>query len=179
MNAARSIITIILITATISVFGNEADQKAVTDAIRRYEIVKKYGDIKDIHTQASKVAEAYLQLKDEKNYKKWKETERLYEQLQQLNNKDPKARSQAQYSLGDSYSAEESVKKDYTEAVKWYHKAAEQGDAQAQDMLGRAYLEGKGVEKDYAEAVKWFRKAAEQGHAEAERQLIMILRAGR
>ena len=52
--------------------------------------------------------------------------------------------------------------KDYAEAVKWYRKAAEQGDAEAQFNLGLMYADGEGVPKDYAEAVKWYRKAAEQ-----------------
>ena len=54
------------------------------------------------------------------------------------------------------------VKQDYAEAVKWYRKAAEQGNAYAQFNLGNAYYNGNGVEQDYAEAVKWYQKAAEQ-----------------
>ena len=52
--------------------------------------------------------------------------------------------------------------------MKWFRKAAEQGDANAQAYLGLAYTEGRGVRQDYTEAVKWFRKAAEQGHANAQ-----------
>ncbi len=62
-------------------------------------------------------------------------------------------------------------KKNYTEAVKWYRKAAEQGYADAQCNLGYCYKQGNGVTKDYAEAVKWFRKAAEQGDAVAQLNL--------
>ena len=62
-------------------------------------------------------------------------------------------------------------KKNYTEAVKWYRKAAEQGYASAQCNLGDCYKQGNGVTKDYAEAVKWFRKAAEQGDAVAQLNL--------
>ena len=58
-------------------------------------------------------------------------------------------------------------KKDYTEAVKWYRKAAEQGYANAQNNLGNCYYYGRGVTQDYYEAVKWYRKAAEQGNANA------------
>jgi uncharacterized protein len=57
---------------------------------------------------------------------------------------------------------------DPADAVKWYRKAAEQGDAVAQYYLGLMYLNGKGVPEDDAEAVKWFRKAAEQGNAKAQ-----------
>ena len=59
----------------------------------------------------------------------------------------------------------------YTEAVVWYRKAADQGYAGAQFELGRCFANGWGVTKDYNEAVRWFRKAADQGHAEAQYEL--------
>ena len=62
-------------------------------------------------------------------------------------------------------------KKDYTEAVKWWRKAAEQGNADAQYSLGVCYFFGHGVTKDEAEAVKWLRKAAGLGHREAGEML--------
>ena len=58
--------------------------------------------------------------------------------------------------------------KNYSEAVKYFRKAAEQGYAKAQNNLGDCYYWGNGVEKNYAEAVKWFKKAAEQGDAYAQ-----------
>ena len=63
------------------------------------------------------------------------------------------------------------VSKDYSEAVKWYRKAAEQGDAEAQNNLGQMYRNGYGVSKDYSEAVKWFRKSARQGREAAKDNL--------
>jgi len=55
---------------------------------------------------------------------------------------------------------------DYAEAVRWWRKAADAGNADAQYNLGLAYLNEE-VGDDYGEPVLWFRKAAEQGHAEA------------
>jgi TPR repeat protein len=55
------------------------------------------------------------------------------------------------------------VEKDPAEAVKWYRKAAIQGDATAQYALGCALEEGDGVEKDVKAAEEWFAKAAAQG----------------
>ena len=52
--------------------------------------------------------------------------------------------------------------------MKWYRKAAEQGDADAQDSLGIMYQSGRGVKQDDVEAVNWFRRAAEQGEANAQ-----------
>ena len=67
---------------------------------------------------------------------------------------------------------------DDKEAVKWYRKAALQGDALAQANLGRMYYEGRvpivgafGIshwKKDYAKAVEWHRKSAEQGNAHGQ-----------
>jgi uncharacterized protein len=60
------------------------------------------------------------------------------------------------------------VPQDYAEAMKWYRKAADKGNARAQFNLGFMYYDGKGVPQNYAEAMKWFRKAADQGHARAQ-----------
>jgi hypothetical protein len=60
------------------------------------------------------------------------------------------------------------VPQDRAEGVKWYRKAAEQGDARAQFALGLAYYLGEGVPKDYTEGIKWNRKAAEQGNGGAK-----------
>jgi TPR repeat protein len=63
------------------------------------------------------------------------------------------------------------VTQNYAEAVKWFRKAAGQGNAEAEDDLGCCYRDGQGVVKDDVEAVKWFRKSAEQGFGEAEHNL--------
>lgn len=59
----------------------------------------------------------------------------------------------------------------YTEAVEFYKRAAEQGNAEAQNRLALLYHNGEGVPQDHAEAEKWFRKAAQQGNEEAELNL--------
>ena len=46
-------------------------------------------------------------------------------------------------------------------AVKWYRKAAEQGDALAQCNLGFCYYLGEGVEENKEEAAKWCSNAIE------------------
>ncbi len=80
----------------------------------------------------------------------------------------------AQYNVGLMYSVGQGgVPQDYAEAIKWYHKAAEQGHARAQHNLGRMYDAGEGMPQDYAEAVKWYGKAAEQGHAGAQNNLCL------
>ena len=69
------------------------------------------------------------------------------------------------------YAQGKGVPQDYSEAVFWYRKAAEQGFATGQDGLGYAYSHGKGVPQNYAEAARWYRKAAKQGDEYGRRAL--------
>ncbi len=57
------------------------------------------------------------------------------------------------------------------EAVKWFARAAEQGNVEAMYLLGECYRDGSGVEEDQKKAVEWFAKAAERGHEEATAEL--------
>ena len=64
--------------------------------------------------------------------------------------------SYAQYNLGLCYAKGEGLAKDPVEAVRWYLKAAEQGDAYAQFSLGLCYATGQGVAKDEIEAYAYW-----------------------
>jgi TPR repeat protein len=57
------------------------------------------------------------------------------------------------------------------EALKWFRKAAEQGDVDSQINVGITYFAGYNVPQNYAEAAKWFRRAADQGDSGAQAQL--------
>jgi TPR repeat protein len=48
------------------------------------------------------------------------------------------------------------VAQDTAEAVTWYRKAAEHGNADAGNSLGAIYAEGRGVPRDYIRAYAWF-----------------------
>ena len=54
------------------------------------------------------------------------------------------------------------------EAVKWYRKAAEQGESEAQLLLGGMYLEGEGVPKNDIEAYAWVLLAKANGEKASE-----------
>ena len=54
--------------------------------------------------------------------------------------------------------------KNYREAARWYHKAAEQGHIDAQFNLGAMYTNGEGVAQDYVQAHKWFNIASALGN---------------
>jgi hypothetical protein len=52
------------------------------------------------------------------------------------------------------------VSQDYTQALIWYRKAADQGNDRAQFGLGLMYANGHGVPQDYVRAHMWFNIAA-------------------
>ena len=60
---------------------------------------------------------------------------------------------------------------DDAQAVEWYRKAADQGNADAQFNLGWMCAYGQGVTQNDAQAVEWYRKAADQGNADAQAAL--------
>ena len=80
-----------------------------------------------------------------------------------------KGHIRACYNLGevlasDSNDATVGSQKIMEEAVMWYRRGAEQGDAEAQVRLGERYFYGEG---NKAAAKEWFRKSAAQGNGEA------------
>ena len=50
----------------------------------------------------------------------------------------------------------------YTEAMKWYKKAAEKENAYAMFRIGYLYDYGQGEKKDYTTAMEWYKKAADK-----------------
>jgi TPR repeat protein len=92
--------------------------------------------------------------------------------------KDDNAPTESQIEEWTQKGREYYSSENYTEAVKWYRKAAEQGNANAQYNLGMMYDNGSGVEKNKVEAVKWYRKAAEQGYANAQYNLGVMYECG-
>ena len=52
------------------------------------------------------------------------------------------------------------VLQDYAEAIRWFRKAANRGEAIAQSQLGLMYASGHGVPQDYVQAHMWLNLAA-------------------
>ena len=69
-------------------------------------------------------------------------------------------------------------KGNYTEAMNWYKKAAENGSSDAQSELGFMYLNGEGTPVDKTEGAKWLIKAGDNGDAMAQRALGYMYRNG-
>ena len=55
---------------------NSIYTKVANDAVDQYYIAKRSGDKMQTYVQAGMVCAAFLQAKDEENYKKWKEIEK-------------------------------------------------------------------------------------------------------
>ena len=66
----------------------------------------------------------------------------------------------------------EGVPKDDREAIRWYCKAAEQGDSFAQQQLARKYEDGEGVLQDFVQAHAWLNLAALGGRGSALLKLL-------
>jgi hypothetical protein len=72
------------------------------------------------------------------------------------------------------YANGDGVPKDSAEAVKWYRKAAEQGNAVAQNNLGAMYARGDGVPKDLVQAHAWQNIAGAAGLKQAKEALEIL-----
>ena len=79
----------------------------------------------------------------------------VLEQMEEYRENEKQNNIVAQFECGNMYYD----KGNYTEAVKWYRKAAEQGNADAQYKLGYCYENGKGVKQSFSEASKWYEKS--------------------
>jgi TPR repeat protein len=86
-----------------------------------------------------------------------------------LRQPQPRLASQAaqENQLGEVYYYYE---ENYEEAVKWFERAAEQGNTDAQNNLGKVYYR----EENYEEAAKWFQEAAEQDNADILNNFLYI-----
>lgn len=67
---------------------------------------------------------------------------------------------------------------DYANAMVWFEKSANLGDADAQNYLGLFYEEGLGTGINYIKAAEWYQKAADQGNAEGQNNLAYLYRKG-
>ena len=55
----------------------------------------------------------------------------------------------------------------YQQAIKYFQKAVELGDAKGYVNLGSLYEDGKGVKQDYSQTIKFYKKACDSNLAEA------------
>jgi len=65
------------------------------------------------------------------------------------------------------YKGEGGATQNFSEAIRWFRKAAERGEGSAESMLGVMYFKGEGVAVNLAESFKWFNHAAARGDADS------------
>jgi len=82
----------------------------------------------------------------------------------------PVPAQQSSASAADAFrkAGELEQRKEYSEAMRWYRVAADQGSIDALVAIGNLYGLRPGGQPDYATALVWYRKAAERGNAEAQ-----------
>ncbi|MDA7538297.1 sel1 repeat family protein, partial [Akkermansiaceae bacterium] len=76
---------------------------------------------------------------------------------------------------GSVYWKGEGVPEDKAESLKWYRKAADQGDAEAQFILGVAYGNGEGVPEDYIQSYMWINLATAKNHDHEDAKKVKVL----
>lgn len=80
--------------------------------------------------------------------------------------------------LGECYEAGRGTDRDLKEAVKWYKKSADKGNARAMRKLADCYYFNKEVE-NIDEAIKWYRNAAKKGEGKAAFNLGVFYEQGK
>jgi TPR repeat protein len=84
----------------------------------------------------------------------------------------------AEYQMGLRFANGEGVTQSHENAMKWFAKASNAGDAKAQWKLGLGYLKGIGVTQDGNQALIWLKRAANNGLPEAQRTLSQMYLTG-
>jgi hypothetical protein len=85
----------------------------------------------------------------------------------------------AQNNLGIKYAYGKGVEVNYPEAVIWFTRAAEAGNAEAQGNLGLILRDGMGgVAQDYLAAAGWMALAGSQGHVASQSRLAWMFEKG-
>jgi TPR repeat protein len=80
--------------------------------------------------------------------------------------------------VGDAYYYGHWVSRDYSEAARWYRRAAANGNAMAQATLGDMYYYGRNLPQDFVAAVYWWQFAADQGVGLAQLNLSVMYANG-
>ncbi|KAF9970293.1 hypothetical protein BGZ73_007023, partial [Actinomortierella ambigua] len=76
--------------------------------------------------------------------------------------------AEAPLRLAEKYEKGDGTTQSYTDAFKWYLRAAVLDSSQAQFKTGEYFKDGRGTARNHAVAVYWLQLAAEGGHAGAQ-----------
>ncbi len=86
--------------------------------------------------------------------------------------------AQSQKLLGQFFLTGTATPQNLGEAMKWYRRAAENGDPEAQSELAFLYFTGRGGERDLEKSFHWYEKSASQGLAVAQYSLGIMYYSG-
>lgn len=100
------------------------------------------------------------------------------QKLEQAKQQPPTATQDGDIARYVQLAREAHKRDDFVEALKWYRKTAELGDAKSQFFLGKLYMDGEIVPQDYSEAAKWLKLAGHQGVAMAQERYALLLTEG-
>ena len=79
-----------------------------------------------------------------------------------------------EYALGARYAFGDGVGQNYSEAVRWFFRAAEQGHVLSQATLGAYYMAGRGVSVDLSKAYFWAYVARSGGDKGSKLRVEML-----
>ena len=91
--------------------------------------------------------------------------------LTRMRREAEKGDAEAQFRLGEVYKKGKIVARDYTEAFKWFERAAEQKYDPAQLALAICYCDGTGVNRDRKKGMTLLSQLSENGMGEATKSL--------
>jgi class 3 adenylate cyclase len=83
------------------------------------------------------------------------------------------------FQLGYAFENGEGTTQNYTEAIRWYTMAANNGNSGAQFNLAMIFEEGRGTPVNLQKAFYWCTKAADQGEVAAQYNLGLFLAEGK
>lgn len=98
--------------------------------------------------------------------------------IEEIREKANKEDAEAQNQLAVAYYTGIGVKKNLEEAIRWWARAADNGNGRANSMLGTMYYQGTGVKKNIIEAIKYWHLAAEKKDPDAMSQLGYVYLLG-
>ena len=140
-----------------------------TNYLIQYLEVKALYNQRQFTTASKSIAEFFKVIPEQS-----KNSPEYSEMVKMLSTIKAKEEAEEFYNKGKQFYDE----KNYTDALIWLNKAAEQGNDKAQFILGRMYHIGRGVAKSEVEASQWYRKAAEQGNSDGQAYLGFMFQMG-
>jgi TPR repeat protein len=94
--------------------------------------------------------------------------------LEQLRKLADRGDPSVEYALGARYAFGDGVGQNYSEAVRWFFRAAEQGHVISQATLGAYYIAGRGVSVDLSKAYFWAYVARAGGDTGSKLRVEML-----